>query len=276
MVQAVAQRYDSNMTPVTIEQALQVALAHHQAGRLGQAEAIYRQILAHGHKEADNLSPTIALYLYGRSFFLDDKPTVLTTLQESQIVTTDVRELIDLTTELSRRLSSETEKTTALLEIVKNVHLTSGSVRVRLNIPLPKNGDDAEHKSFGVTRLLPMRMKRRGVELRLVVEGRNEMPRGAVPTLLGAVARAKRWFHQISSGQVRSSAEIARREGLQKGYVARLTRLAFISPTVVEMLAEGRTPAALNLQTLMARRLTLPPTWRDQERLLMIAQSSGR
>jgi len=74
---------------------------------------------------------------------------------------------------------------------------------------------------------------------------------------------------------VRSSAEIARREGLQKGYVARLTRLGFLSPAVVEAIAEGRTPAALNLQTLMASRLILPPTWRDQERLLMIAQSSS-
>jgi 5-hydroxyisourate hydrolase-like protein (transthyretin family) len=35
---------------------------------------IYRDILRHGGKKANNLSPTIALYLYGRSFFLEDKP----------------------------------------------------------------------------------------------------------------------------------------------------------------------------------------------------------
>jgi uncharacterized protein YfaS (alpha-2-macroglobulin family) len=34
----------------------------------------YRWILAHGDKNANNLSPTIAFYLYGRSFFLADKP----------------------------------------------------------------------------------------------------------------------------------------------------------------------------------------------------------
>jgi ribosomal protein S3 len=43
-----------------------------------------------------------------------------------------------------------------------------------------------------------------------------------------------------ASGRVRSSAEIARREALQKGYVARLTRLAFLSPTIIETVAEGR------------------------------------
>ncbi|MHB0957911.1 MAG: alpha-2-macroglobulin family protein [Pirellulaceae bacterium] len=33
----------------------------------------YRKIVADGHQDKNNLSPTIALYLYGRSFFLDDQ-----------------------------------------------------------------------------------------------------------------------------------------------------------------------------------------------------------
>jgi len=37
-------------------------------------DEVYRQILAHGNKARNNLSATIALYLYGRSFFLDDQP----------------------------------------------------------------------------------------------------------------------------------------------------------------------------------------------------------
>jgi hypothetical protein len=36
-------------------------------------DRIYRRILQHGNKEKNNLSPTIALYLYGRSFFLEDQ-----------------------------------------------------------------------------------------------------------------------------------------------------------------------------------------------------------
>jgi len=34
----------------------------------------YRDILRHGKKEDNHLSPTICLYLYGRSFFLEDQP----------------------------------------------------------------------------------------------------------------------------------------------------------------------------------------------------------
>ncbi len=39
----------------------------------GWADKIYRKILERGKKDDNNLSPTIALYLYGRSFFLLDK-----------------------------------------------------------------------------------------------------------------------------------------------------------------------------------------------------------
>lgn len=44
-------------------------------GRLdGWIDKIYREILARGHKDRNHLSSTIALYLYGRSFFLEDRP----------------------------------------------------------------------------------------------------------------------------------------------------------------------------------------------------------
>jgi hypothetical protein len=90
-----------------------------------------------------------------------------------------------------------------------------------------------------------MRMKRRGVELRIIIEVKEDMPRKADPTLLKAVARARRWFEEIASGRVRSSAEIARREALQKGYFARLMRPAFLSPSIVETVVEGRTQSNL-------------------------------
>ena len=40
----------------------------------GWIDRIYRDILQNGKPEENHLSPTIALYLYGRSFFLQDKP----------------------------------------------------------------------------------------------------------------------------------------------------------------------------------------------------------
>src|SRR5690606_34618181 len=37
------------------------------------ADKIYRNILEHGHPEMNHLTVTIAFYLYGRSFFLEDQ-----------------------------------------------------------------------------------------------------------------------------------------------------------------------------------------------------------
>jgi site-specific DNA recombinase len=115
---------------------------------------------------------------------------------------------------------------------------------------------------------LPVKMKRRGVELRIIIDGHEEMPPKADPALLRAVARARRWFEEIADGRVRSSAEIARREGLQKGYVARLLRLAFLSPDIVEALVAGRAPVEFNLQMMMTTQRALSLAWKEQEKLL--------
>jgi uncharacterized protein YfaS (alpha-2-macroglobulin family) len=40
----------------------------------GWIETIYREILKTGNEDDNHLTPTIALYLYGRSFFLKDRP----------------------------------------------------------------------------------------------------------------------------------------------------------------------------------------------------------
>jgi Flp pilus assembly protein TadD len=44
------------MASITAEQTIQIAKSHHQAGRLVEAEAIYRQVLAHSPNHADALS----------------------------------------------------------------------------------------------------------------------------------------------------------------------------------------------------------------------------
>lgn len=50
------------MTPITIDQVIQIAQQHHQAGRLAEAEKIYRQVLAQepNHAQALNLLGLLA------------------------------------------------------------------------------------------------------------------------------------------------------------------------------------------------------------------------
>ena len=102
--------------------------------------------------------------------------------------------------------------------------------------------------------------------MRLIINGGDE-PRKPDPALLKAFARARGWFEELASGRVRSLVEIARREGLAKRYVTRLTKLAFISPAFVEAIAEGEVSPETNLQMLMDGRIALPHSWKYQERL---------
>jgi site-specific DNA recombinase len=114
-----------------------------------------------------------------------------------------------------------------------------------------------------------MRMKRHGVEMRLIIDGdAGPVARVDLP-LLKATARAYRWSDDLLSGRVRSIEQIAKRERLTGRYVRCVMRLAFLAPKIVEAIAEGRQPADLTT-VAMTQRIDLPPLWSAQERALDI------
>ena len=108
-------------------------------------------------------------------------------------------------------------------------------------------------------------MKRRGVEMRLIIDG-DATPTARVDLpLLNATARAYRWPNDLLTGRARSVTDIARREQLTARHVRRVMRLAFLAPRIVEAIAEGRQPADLSA-IAMTQRIELPPLWSAQER----------
>jgi hypothetical protein len=194
---------------------------------------------------------------------LDDKTAILEALQVAGIGDADI---FRLATEFKERLLAERERSTALIELVEKAVLTDEGIRLGLNIPVPCTSPSTAplRKALHLFRFIPLKVKRRGVEMRLIINGGDE-PRKPDPALLKAFARARGWFEELASGRVRSLVEIARREGLAKRYVTRLTKLAFVSPAFVEAIAEGRTSVASNLQMLMDGRIVLPLTWDGEE-----------
>jgi hypothetical protein len=81
-----------------------------------------------------------------------------------------------------------------------------------------------------------MQLKRRGVELRMVLAG-NATPNRIDLSLLKAVARARRLSDDLIVGQVSSVRALAKREGADHRSIARLLRLGFQSPVIVEAIA---------------------------------------
>ena len=109
-------------------------------------------------------------------------------------------------------------------------------------------------------------MKRRGVEMRLIIDGDRTTARVDLP-LLKATARAYRWSNDLVAGRAQSIGEIARREHLTCRHVRRVMRLAFLAPRIVEAIAEGCQPGDLSA-IAMTQRIELPPLWRAQEQAL--------
>jgi site-specific DNA recombinase len=109
-----------------------------------------------------------------------------------------------------------------------------------------------------------MIIRRRGVEMRLVIKGNGAPAPQADSALLKAVARAHRWSEDLLMGRARSVDEIADRERVGARYVRRVLSLAFLAPKIVEAIAAGSQPPELTAEAL-AERIDLPLLWTAQE-----------
>ena len=197
---------------------------------------------------------------------LDDKAAILEALQVAGMGDADVNLVFTLTAECRERFLAERDRSIALVELVEKAILTDEGIRLGLNIPVLCGGPvtDPLRKELHLFRFIPLKVKRRGVEMRLFINGGDD-PRKPDPALLKAFARDRGWFEELASGRARSLVEIARREGLAKRYVTRLTKLAFVSPALIDSIAQGHAEAEINLQMLMDGRIELPLDWTAQE-----------
>jgi site-specific DNA recombinase len=139
-------------------------------------------------------------------------------------------------------------------------------IRILLKLPIAEKDRSGTTRHIALARLIPLQLKRRGVETRMVLTGEATPSRVELP-LLKAVARARRWALELISEQVNSVDEIARREQMDKRSVRRLLRLGFLSPRIIEAIAEGHQPPDLTVFSLM-RRVDLPLLWNAQEQAL--------
>jgi DNA-binding winged helix-turn-helix (wHTH) protein len=142
------------------------------------------------------------------------------------------------------------------------------ALRGERQIPTPQSAWSRPSLSvLNLSRFVPLKMKRRGVETRIIIAAGNDLPRKVDTALLKAVARSRAWFEELASGQVRSLADIARRENITRRYVERLAQLAFTAPTIVEAICQGKQPAELSTETLL-NRIELPLLWSEQPSVL--------
>src|SRR5271170_5222151 len=195
---------------------------------------------------------------------LSDRAGLLEALEKSGIDSPDVRVTLESTSNLLRQLRIEADSMVCLTDVIDRVHMRDDGISVALGIQVPcSRAGVRTNSTFNLSRFVPLRMKRRGVETRIIMTQGEDLPRKVDPALLKAVARAKAWFEELASGQVSSLTDIARREKIAPRYVERLSRLSFVAPRIIEAICQGRQPADLSAETLL-NRIDLPLQWSEQ------------
>jgi hypothetical protein len=130
-----------------------------------------------------------------------------------------------------------------------------------------RRNDGEGPTSLAIKRCVPMQLRRRGVEQRIILSGGSTPTSNIDAILVRAIARGRRWFDQLASRHVKDTLEIAQCDGVPDSYVRRLMPLAFLAPSVVEAICSGRQPPDLTAERL-TRRIKLPLCWTEQEKAL--------
>jgi hypothetical protein len=125
--------------------------------------------------------------------------------------------------------------------------------------------DDGARPDAMVSITLPLEIKRRGNEMRMVIEG-EQSSNCPDPALVNLVARAHLYLARITAQPAMSISDIAAQLGVHRADVGRVLPLAFLSPRLLEQILSGRQPADLTARRLT--RLDLPLEWSDQVRAL--------
>jgi DNA invertase Pin-like site-specific DNA recombinase len=199
---------------------------------------------------------------------LNDHAAIATTLQEAGVSSAEIQSVLKIADAKSALLESGPQAASMIAELVKRVDLRKNGMEILMNLEslLPLDSAVRRAAMLTFTRFVPLRMKRRGVAMRLVIGG-GVSTRKTDPILLKAVARGHKWFNELVSGRARFTREIAAREGVNERFVRRLIPLAFLSPAIVQAIAEGRQPTDLTGEAL-SRGIEIPLEWTKQNAAL--------
>jgi DNA invertase Pin-like site-specific DNA recombinase len=154
--------------------------------------------------------------------------------------------------------------TGAPLDLVKRVELGQDEIAIRVNLSL-----FLREEITPVRHTIRTQIRRRGVEVRLVIDDGQQRSRPARPdpALVKAVVRAHKWFGDLVSGRVQSFGDIAKAEGVTRRYVRAVVPLAFLAPDIVARILSGSQPVDLTAEKLV-KRTDLRLGWSEQKALL--------
>ncbi len=118
-----------------------------------------------------------------------------------------------------------------------------------------------EQQSLSVPWSPPVARRRKGILHQPASHDLDPRDREA---LLTAIAKAQSWMDDLIDGRAHSFEEIAEREQKVARHIRFLAPLAFLSPRIIDAIANGDVPAGATVSGLVR---SLPHNWAEQEQL---------
>jgi hypothetical protein len=159
------------------------------------------------------------------------------------------------------------DRTLFLKNVIERVIVHRDHVDVRLHVPALVNeifgaggGSTAGLLPIAVIEC-PFHHVRQGRAVRLVVGNTSLTTYASRMAILKAIARARRWYEQITSGEVSSIEQLASMHGVSPGLIHKHMRLVPLSPQRVEGFMTRPESMPISLHDLLT---AVPISWREQ------------
>jgi site-specific DNA recombinase len=204
--------------------------------------------------------------------FLRDRNRLIDSLQIGDQRPSDLSGLIRQAETVVEELDADdtAHQRDVLQRSIRRIELSGSSITIKLDRSGLAMTLGIKPTCFGQKEFIlkaPVRMRRRGVEARLVIDSQAPVNSPPDPRLCRLVAKANLWFRQLETKEMSSIRTIARHERVHECDVSRNLRLAFLAPDIVEAILDGCQPVDLTAERL--RRLPqLPADWNSQRHLL--------
>ena len=121
--------------------------------------------------------------------------------------------------------------------------------------------------------ILSARLTRSGRVVRLVHDNGCATRQSVDQSLLRLILKARRWWGVLRQSELNAT-ELAQREGVTCSYLLRVVRVAFLSPAVLQGVLVSRQRVGTNVELLRYEN-SIPPSWREQDAMLMPASSGA-
>jgi site-specific DNA recombinase len=189
--------------------------------------------------------------------FFTSADRIVTALTFGDDELTTIQAIVGSAAGYAKRLDGSSPDITAeiLASVVARVVVHQDSVYVQLSKDLiperllepdrnirPGRPTNSDSDVDPIILTIPAKLKQCGHELRMIIPSRSGGPEPGrtVPSLLKALSRAHEWIRLIEEGKCKDQKAVTLATGLPLRYIRGILRTAFVAPTIVEAIVEGR------------------------------------